>query len=106
METEEEICAALLHDTIEDAFVTPEALHAAGFPESVVEAVRLLTRPQGMPYLTYIAALRANPIARRVKTADLRHNLDFARLGTVTAADRQRAETYRDALRLLLADSI
>ena len=106
METEEEICAALLHDTIEDAFVTPEALHAAGFPEGVVEAVRLLTRPQGMPYLTYIAALRANPIARRVKTADLRHNLDFARLGTVTAADRQRAETYRNALRLLLADSI
>ena len=106
METEEEICAALLHDSIEDAFVTPEALHAAGFPEGVVEAVRLLTRPQGMPYLAYIAALRANPIARRVKTADLRHNLDFARLGTVTAADRQRAETYRDALRLLLADSI
>ena len=41
--------AALLHDTVEDTGLTPEALADMGFPREVTEAVRLLSRPPEMP---------------------------------------------------------
>lgn len=44
METEEEICTALLHDVVEDTKWTLKELEAEGFPTGVLEAVRLLTR--------------------------------------------------------------
>ncbi|MDD6109315.1 MAG: HD domain-containing protein, partial [Ruminococcus sp.] len=39
VQTEEEVCAALLHDVVEDTDWTMEDLRAAGFPETVLEAV-------------------------------------------------------------------
>ncbi len=104
METEEEICAALLHDVAEDSHYTIGDLGRAGFPETVLEALRLLTRdPQGN-YLEYIAALRQNPIARRVKLADLAHNSDLDRLDAVTEQDKRRALKYRMAQAILEDD--
>ena len=35
VQTEEEVCAALLHDVVEDTDWTMEDLRAAGFPETV-----------------------------------------------------------------------
>lgn len=102
LETEEEICAALLHDVVEDSPYTIEDLRREGFPESVLEALRLLTRSPGEDYFDYVARLRENPIARRVKAADLRHNADLARLNEVTGRDRERAAKYRRAMELLL----
>ena len=43
VQAEEEVCAALLHDVVEDTDWTMEDLRAAGFPETVLEAVQLLT---------------------------------------------------------------
>ena len=43
METEDETCAALLHDVVEDTGWTHEQLAARGFPPAVMEALRLLT---------------------------------------------------------------
>ena len=93
--------AALLHDTVEDAGLTPEALADMGFPREVTEAVRLLSRPPEMPYMDYIRALRSDPIARAVKRADLQHNADLSRLDAVTDKDLRRAEKYRLAAALL-----
>ena len=55
---------ALLHDTVEDSWVTPEYLRAEGYPEEVIEAIGLLTHPEGVPYMDYVRKLRSNPIAR------------------------------------------
>lgn len=104
METEEEICTALLHDVVEDSPYTLDDLRREGFPESVLEALRLLTREPGEDYLTYIARLRENPIARRVKAADLLHNSDLSRLETASSHDRARVEKYRKALDILRND--
>ena len=41
----------------------------------MLEALRLLTHREGVPYMDYVKAAAANPIARSVKLADLRHNL-------------------------------
>ena len=104
METEYEVCTALLHDVIEDSNHTPGELSQAGFPDEVVRAVRVLTHDPHMHYLDYVARLRQNPIARRVKLADLVHNSDLSRLGYVSDQDRRRVLKYRMAQAILEDD--
>lgn len=43
METEEEICTALLHDVVEDSPYTLQDMQAEGFPDAVLQALELLT---------------------------------------------------------------
>ena len=60
----------------------------------------------GVPYMDYVAALKDDPVARRVKIADLTHNSDLSRLAhEPTEADLQRVEKYQAALRLLGSES-
>ena len=59
MDDEASTCVALLHDVIEDhgdvySFVD---LERAGFPASVLDALRLLTHAEGVPYMDYVQAL-------------------------------------------------
>ena len=67
-----------------------------------MEALGLLTHPEGQPYMEYVAGLRHNSVAVKVKLADLRHNSDFTRLSAVTAGQRARLEQkYAPAFALL-----
>ena len=95
VETETEKIVALLHDTVEDTFITLEDLKKMGYSSEVVEAVSLLTKRNDMSYANYIDHLIAsnNEIALRVKQADLRHNMDLSRLPVVTEEDKRRVET-------------
>ena len=75
---------ALLHDVVEDSDVTFEQLHDEGFPDEVVEAVKLLTHDESVPYLKYVATLKDNKIAREEKMTDLKHYSALTRLDVVT----------------------
>lgn len=77
------ICVALLHDVVEDTDWTLERLSGL-FPDAVVQAVALLTRDPALPYEAYLEPIRGNPLASRVKLADLEHNGDFSRLCTAS----------------------
>ena len=66
---------AILHDVLEDTDATEEDLRELGCTDDMLEALRLLTHRNGVPYMEYVKAAAANPIARTVKLADLRHNL-------------------------------
>ena len=101
MPDEESTVAALLHDVVEDTPYTLEDLAQMGFPPSVLEALRLMTHDPSVPYLDYVAKLKPNPIARRVKLADLRHNSDLTRLDQVDEKARQRVKKYAAAISLL-----
>lgn len=102
MDDEISTIAALLHDVVEDTDWTLEQLEAEGFPPESMEALRLLTHPEGQPYMEYVAGLRHNSVAVKVKLADLRHNSDFTRLSAVTAGQRARLEQkYAPAFALL-----
>ena len=72
-----------------------------GYPREVLDALRLLTHDNAVPYLEYVAKIKANPIARKVKLADLRHNSDITRLEHVDARTLARIEKYRQAIELL-----
>ena len=100
MDDEFSACAALLHDTLEDTDLKPEVLERE-FPREVVEAVKLLTHQEGTDYFEYVQKVSANPIARKVKQADLAHNLDSSRFEGHNKRQDQRAEKYRKALDIL-----
>ena len=78
MDDEISCCVALLHDVVEDTDITLEDL-AQKFPEEVIEALKLLTHEDGTDYFDYVRAIRENPIAKKVKLADLNHNSDQSR---------------------------
>ena len=100
MEDENSTCTALLHDVIEDHGdrYSLESLSQAGFPEPVLQALRLLTHADGVPYMDYVRALADDPIARKVKLADLRHNTDTRRVGGRRAP---KHDLYLEAIRYL-----
>lgn len=92
---------ALLHDVVEDTEYTLSDLREMGFPEEAVAAIALMTHSDGVPYLDYVAKIKDNPIARKVKLADLRHNSDLSRLDHVDGTALARVEKYAAAIRIL-----
>ena len=102
MDDEAATCVALLHDVIEDhgdRYSFAE-LAEAGFTEEILSALRLLTHAKDVPYMDYVKKIAQNPIAAKVKIADLRHNLDVRRVGD---ARPKKYDTYVEALALLEA---
>lgn len=79
----EEQVTGLLHDVVEDTHFTFDDLLQRGVDASIVDALRLLTRDEGMNYEDYVKRIAAsdNQLAIRVKYNDLRHNLKRGRAG-------------------------
>lgn len=102
--SDEYIITALLHDAIEDTSLTLEDISNM-FPEplnqDVIRALKLLTHDKSEPYLDYIGKIKNDQIAKAVKRADLRHNMDLSRLPDITEKDLQRKKKYETAYSLL-----
>lgn len=101
VEGDEAKAVAWLHDVVEDTAYTFSDLEAEGINGTVIDALRLLTHSKGVPYLDYVRTIKQNPLATKVKLADLAHNSDLSRLAEVTETDRARVEKYRQAIQLL-----
>lgn len=105
METVEEMVVAVLHDVVEDSSVTLKALAAEGMPASVLESIALLTHNnETESYQTYLERLKPNPLARKVKLADLRHNMEFTRLTDLRPKDLERLQKYHRAWQFLTSE--
>lgn len=102
MDTEDEQLAALLHDVVEDSDLTLDDLRDEGLPESVLAALALLTHQAGEDYEDYVRRIADNPLARKVKLADLADNMRLDRIPNPTPKDLERLEKYREAQALLL----
>lgn len=106
MDDETSCCVALLHDTVEDTDVTFAQL-SQEFPEVVIDALKLLTHDKGTPYFDYVRAIRENPIAVKVKLADIAHNSDQSRLTGTPMPEETRAyfrSKYAKAKAILLEE--
>lgn len=101
MKTEKEMIVAILHDVVEDTDVTIADLRARGFAADVLEALRLLTKIKGQNYDCYIEAIYRNPLARKVKIADLEDNMNLGEIPKLEQKDLARIEKYRKALKRL-----
>jgi (p)ppGpp synthase/HD superfamily hydrolase len=74
-ESDEVVAAAWLHDVLEDTDTLPSQLLGRGIPADVVAAVEAMTKRKGVSYPEYLKGVKANPIAAKVKVADMLHNL-------------------------------
>lgn len=102
MTTEAARITAVLHDLIEDTDWTIERLRHEGFHGDILAALDCLTRQNGEEYEKFIARVKLNPLAIKIKIADLEDNLDVSRLNGVTEADAERLEKYKQALQMLI----
>lgn len=103
--TKAQVQAALLHDAIEDAGMTPESLRALGVEEEAIAAIQLVSRnlnPEGS-YLEWVGRIAAsgNVTAIRVKLADNLDNSDPVRVAAIAAGPRMVAEKYAPARAVL-----
>ena len=103
MDDEDSACVALLHDVVEDTNMTFEDLEREGFNENIINALKLLTHNKDVPYMDYVLKIKNNPLAKKVKLADLMHNSDLTRLDDLTEDDFKRIEKYNKAKHLLLS---
>lgn len=80
--------AGLLHDVLEDTDATEDEVRVFG--EDVLDAVKLVSRPDGMDEELYVEAILQNRMAAAVKTADKIHNMN----DVITAPDKEWAKRY------------
>ena len=97
---EASVCVALLHDVIEDHgdIYSFKYLEEEGFYSEIIDALKLLTHPADIPYLEYVKNIKENPIAKRVKLADLKHNSDLRR---TNGQKTYKYDLYQQAIKIL-----
>lgn len=99
MDDETSTCVALLHDVLEDTTVSQEDLRRAGMPDDIIHHIEVCTRKPQETYAQYIERVKRDPVATKVKLADLAHNLDETRLpGSLPDSLRKRYEKARKTL--------
>ena len=101
MDDEYSTCVALLHDVVEDTDMTLDELFGI-FPKEVTDAIAMMTHNDSVPYLDYVKEIKNNPIAAKVKLADLKHNSDLTRLDVVDDKALERVEKYKKAISILI----
>ena len=97
MDTDVEKTIAYLHDVLEDTSVTVDELRNH-FSNEIVDNVITLTHRKDESYFEYIQRISKSKLAKKVKVADLLHNLDITRIKEPTKQDYERLEKYKKAI--------
>jgi hypothetical protein len=87
----------LLHDILEDIPTVSVKHLIERYPKDIADAVCILTKKSGISYEKYIEEVSQNPIALRVKIADLKHNMDITRLPSLGNNSINRLRKYHQA---------
>lgn len=107
MDDEIACCVALLHDVAEDTEVTLDEL-ARSFPQEVIEALKLLTHEKDTDYFEYVRRIKGNPTAKKVKLADLAHNMDRSRIVDSSAVSDEKLDKwdkkYSEAMKIIMEE--
>lgn len=99
MDSETEKIVGVLHDVVEDTPVTLQILKEKGYSQEIVDAVDCLTKREDESYEDFIERCKQNPIALKVKIADLEDNMDIRRIDVLTEKDMERLNRYLRAWR-------
>jgi (p)ppGpp synthase/HD superfamily hydrolase len=67
MNTEIELCAALLHDVLDNRDLTFGNLYSAGISDEVIDVLKLLANDDSVPYWDYITAIRDSENATAIQ---------------------------------------
>jgi len=97
VEKNDEMIVAVLHDILEDTSVTIGYLREQGFDDKILSSIVSLTKFNYESYDTFINRVCLDPLAARVKLADICHNRDLKRLTEITDEDVERIYKYDKA---------
>ncbi len=86
--------AGLFHDLLEDTDATEEEIRELS-NDTVLEAVKLVTKSKDKSSKDYISDILKNPTAKEVKKADRIHNLTEAKMGDIDFAKRYLENTMQ-----------
>ena len=100
MHTLEEMIIAVLHDVLEDSKINEDYLIAKGISRNSIKTLKLLTKSNG-DYSNYIKNLKSDPVAVKIKEADIIDNMNITRPKTIDTDDVKRLNNYINALMLL-----
>ena len=100
--TDAERIVAVLHDVVEDTGRSFDDLRKLGYSEEILAALDCVTKRPGESYEQFVERAAQNPVARRVKLADLEDNMDLRRLPSVGQKDLDRLDRYVRAWRRLM----
>ncbi len=92
--TNEEKIVAWLHDVLEDTDFDKNELQRI-FGDEIMDALDCVTRREDESWDSYIDRVSMNPIAIKVKLADLTHNMDLRRISNPCANDYARIDRYK-----------
>lgn len=101
---EDAMCVGILHDALEDCNpmdrVDIEDAIRENLGDRVLRGILSVTKVPGAPYMENIDRAAANALGRRVKIADLTHNMDPRRIPSYQIVDKdfERWAKYRRAL--------
>jgi guanosine-3',5'-bis(diphosphate) 3'-pyrophosphohydrolase len=95
----EVIAAALLHDTVEDTWVTLDELHRLHFPARTIRCVDGVSRRPGETYVDFTWRASSEPDSRLVKLADNTHNF-----GNLPPRDSRTGRYMRARMTLVAAN--
>ena len=97
MQIETDRIVAVLHDVPEDSDYTIEQFVSEGFGEEIINALDCLCKRENETYENYIRRIKPNPLACRIKLADLQDNMNILRMNQLTEVDLNRIKKYHAA---------
>ena len=109
--TTEESVVAFLHDTLEDTNLTLNFFRhflwkgggGSVFSDKITNALDAITKRKGETNQQYWLRVKQNPIALKVKLADIKHNTSPERMDGLPEVERLRLqEKYKEALKTLV----
>ncbi|MNW67301.1 hypothetical protein D3C74_458690 [compost metagenome] len=72
------------------------------FSDEVIGALKAITRKKDESYMEFIRRCKQNELARKVKIADIKDNMDLSRIEDPTEEDVKRNRKYGKALKELM----
>lgn len=109
MDTEEEQIVALLHDVAEDTELSLADLEWEGFPKKIMGALEDLYKGNALRYFDYIDDLSLNPLAAKIKLAEIKDNMDSVRVNRMsfrTYSLEERAAKSIEILEEAMSDTV
>lgn len=91
---------ALLHDSVEDTPMSISQIKKL-FGDEISRSINAISKKSNEEYSSYLNRVKVNKMARIVKIADIKDNLNLDRLSTVGAEDFKRVEKYKKAIKYL-----
>jgi (p)ppGpp synthase/HD superfamily hydrolase len=101
LDSEVEKIVGILHDLVEKTPMTFETLRAAGYSDDILAALDCVTRRSDESYEEFVERSATNPLATRVKLADVEDNMDLRRAQEVRPDDAERLTRHVRAWNVL-----